>query len=206
MFRRTLLVLVCGCVLSCAVGCAPRVELTPQVAMSLVDLRHELAGGKMQLETVAVSLADLKQNPRLNTERQIQLLHREMETFEQRVQRIRDINTDVQAQSDRYFKAWADEMAAIKNPEIAAAGRDREQRSRAVLETIRAKLDELRQTVSPFVSDLRDMDRYLQRDQTAQAVEALRPVMQRTLDSKASAMRKVDEVIADIDRATSGVQ
>ncbi len=189
-----------------AVGCAPRVELTPQVATSLVDLRHEMAAGKAQIESVTASLADLAKNPRLNTGRQIQLLHQEMVTLEDRVSRVREINTRVQAQSDEYFRAWSGELKDIKNPDVAAAGSERQARSREVLEAIRAKLEEVKQSVSPFMSDLRDIDRYLQRDQTAQATEALVPVIKKTLGNKESAMRKIDEMIAAIDRATSSVQ
>jgi septation ring formation regulator EzrA len=205
MFKSLVLHGLMGVVLWSAVGCA-QLELTPQVATSLVELRHELAGAKMQLGTVTAALADLQKNPRLNTAQQVQTFHREMGTLEERITRIRDINTRVQAQSDEYFKAWSGEVNKINNPTIAATGKEREQRSREVVEAIRAKLDAARRAVSPFMSDLRDIDRYLQRDQTSQAVEALRSVMQQTLAGKEGAAREVDGVIAEIDRATSSVQ
>jgi hypothetical protein len=145
-------------------------------------------------------------NPRSNTERQIELFASEMGELEAEAQRVSDINTRIQARSDQHFAEWEAELGKIQNPEIAARGQVREQQSRATLEAIRDSLDRADEVVSPYIQNLRDMKRFLVADSTSEGVVALTPVMRKTLQLEARAMKMLDEVIAHIDKVTQSVQ
>lgn len=196
--------------LGCAVlgtGCATTgAQLSPQTATSLVELRHALAGGKAQLERTSETLRDLVKNPRLNTERQIALFTEDMVRLENEAQRIRDINTDMQAKSEAYFETWRNELEGIENPKIAAAGRKRKKASLETMQAVRQKLDEAKETLSPFMSNLRDINRYLQQDQTVDGVTALTPIIEKTLKMEKNAIKQLDAVIAEVDNVTKSVK
>jgi hypothetical protein len=186
-------------------GCAPA-QLSPHVARKMVDLRQDLVLGKTKIESTTATLSDLVKNPRLNTERQVDFYQKEMSGLEEVAQRVRDTHMQMQANSDQYFKQWEGELGQIQNKEIAAAGAGRREASMKAVETVRAKLDEAKEALSPFMSNLRDISRYFKQDQTAEAVVAVKPVIQKTLAQKQTAFRKLDEVIAEIDRITKTVQ
>jgi hypothetical protein len=192
-------------VLAALVGCAPA-QLSPHVARTMVDLRQDLVLGKTKVDSTTATLTDLMKNPRLNTERQVSFYQKEMSDLEQVAQRVRDTHTAMQANSDDYFKKWEGELGQIQNKEIAAAGAGRKEASMKAVETVRAKLDDAKEALSPFMSNLRDISRYFKQDQTAEAVTAIKPVIQKTLNQKQTALKKVDEVIAEIDRITKSVQ
>lgn len=187
------------------VGCAPA-QLSPHVARTMVDLRQDLVLGKTKVDSTTATLTDLMKNPRLNTERQVSFYHKEMNDLEQVAQRVRDTHTAMQANSNEYFKKWEGELGQIQNKEIAAAGAGRREASMKAVETVREKLDDAKDALAPFMSNLRDISRYFKQDQTAEAVTAIKPVIQKTLNQKQTAVKKVDEVIAEIDRVTKSVQ
>lgn len=203
--RSLLLAVLSGIALAGLVGCAPA-QLSPHVARTMVDLRQDLVLGKTKVESTTATLTDLMKNPRLNTERQISFYQKEMSDLEQVAQRVRDTHTAMQANSSEYFKKWEGELGQIQNKEIAAAGAGRREASMKAVETVREKLDDAKEALAPFMSNLRDISRYLKQDQTAEAVTAIKPVIQKTLNQKQTALQKVDAVIAEIDRITRSVQ
>jgi hypothetical protein len=172
----------------------------------MVDLRQDLVLGKTKIESISTTLNDLMKSPRLNTERQVGFYLEEMERLEEISQRVRDTHTHMEANSDEYFSEWNKELGEIENRDIAAAGAERREASMKVVTRVRAKLDEAKEILAPFMSNLRDIGRYFKQDQTADAVVAIRPVIQKTLAQKEAAVRKLDEVISDIDQATRGVE
>jgi hypothetical protein len=190
-----------------ASGCATtRAQLSPQTATSLVDLRHALSSGKIHLERTSQALRDLVDNPRSNTQRQIDLFIDEMADLEVEAQRIRDINTRMQARAAEHIEAWDKEVAGIENPEIARAAKSRQEETHATMEAIRAKLDDAKEVLSPYMSNLRDTERYLRQDQTVDGVLSLTPIIRKTLSMQSRAMRQLDGIIAHIDDVTRSVE
>ncbi len=191
--------------LSGVVGCATP-QLSPHVARKMVDLRQDLVLGKTKIDSTTTTLSDLTKNPRLNTERQVAFYQKEMSDLEEVAQRVRDTHTQMQANSNQYFQEWDKELGKIQNKEIASAGTQRMEASMKAVEAVRQKLEEAKETLAPFMSNLRDINRYFKQDQTADAVVAIRPVIQKTLSQKPAAVRKLDEVAAEIDRITKTVE
>lgn len=74
------------------------------------------------------------------------------------------------------------------------------------MDAVRQKLDDAKQALAPLMSNLRDISRYFKQDRTADAVAAIRPVIQKTLSQKQEAVRDLDEVAAEIDRITMTVE
>jgi hypothetical protein len=192
--------------LSGAAGCASTPQLSPHVARKMVDLRQDLVVGKTKIDSTTATLSDIMKNPRLNTERQIAFFQKEMGEMEQVAQRIRDTHTQMQAKSDQYLQEWDKELGQIQNKEIASAGAQRKEVSAKAVDGVRQKLEDAKQVLAPFMSNMRDISRYFKQDQTADAVAAVKPVIQKTLSQKQEALRQLDAVIAEIDRITKSVE
>ncbi len=190
-----------------AAGCATqKAQLPPGTATSLVNLRHSLANGKLYLESTSEALRDLVKNPRLNTQRQIDLFIEEMDSLEMAAQRVRDINMDMQTNTQNYFAAWSNEVAQIKNPEITAAGQKRIDESQKVMNEIVTKMEKAKDNLGPYLSDLSDIKRYLQKDQTVDGVIALKPTIDKTLGRQNQAIQDLNQIISEIDKITLSVE
>jgi len=195
--------------LACAIlmtGCASTGQLSPQAATSLVEVRHALAGGKAQLERTCETLRDLDKNPRLNTEQQITFFRQQLVKLEDESRKIRDVNTMMHARNDLYFTKWAKEIKSIKSSNIAEVSKERMERSQKTVTAVRMKMNEAEDILAPFMSNLRDINRYLKQDQTAEGVEALSSQIKQILSERPKAIKKLDEVITEIDKATSSVK
>ncbi|MEW6535604.1 MAG: DUF2959 family protein [Candidatus Auribacterota bacterium] len=172
----------------------------------MVNLRHSLANGKLYLERTSETLRDLVKNPRLNTQRQIDLFNQEMVELERVAQEVRDINLDMQTNTSNYFDSWNNEVAQIQNPEITAAGQKRIEESQKVMSEILVKMEQAKSNIGPYISDLRDIQRYLQKDQTADGVMALKPAIDKTLNRENVALQELNQIINAIDKITLSVE
>lgn len=196
---------MCGCVLiNC--GCAPKAQMTPETATGLVELRHALATGKLYTERTLEALEDLSQNPRSNTQQQIDLFTREMAALDAEAVRIRGINERIQAAAEVHFATWEAEIKNVKNPDIAAAGEARHKKTRETLESIRNKMQDASQVTRQLLSNLQDINRYLKQDKTAEGVQSMNQSIRETLNMKTNAMNKMNEIIEYIDNVTRSVQ
>jgi len=202
---KIIIVLLMACVVLMT-GCASTVQLSPQSAKSMVELRHALVGGKTQLERTCETLRDLSKNPRLNTERQILFFKQELVKLENESLLIRDVSTMMHARNDQYFTTWSKEIKEIKSSDIAATSEERMKSSQLTVTTVRTKINNAKNILAPFMSNLRDINRYFNQDQTAEGVEALSSQIKQVLGEKPKAIKALDEVIKEIDKATSSVK
>jgi hypothetical protein len=197
--------LLAGLLLVAATGCASQ-QLDPRVARSMVDLRRDLSGAKAQLERTTSTLADIAKNPRLNTDQQVQFFDEEMEKLETSVQHVRDVATQMDTNTERYFNAWNKEMGELHDPQLASAAKDRNAASRKAVETVQKRLDALKEDGAPMMSALRDLQRYFKNDRTGDAAHAAVPTIQKTLAQKNRVNTRIDEAIAEIDSVTKTVE
>lgn len=197
--------LICGCMLiNC--GCAPKAQMAPETATGLVELRHALATGKICMERAIEALEDVSQSPRANTQIQIELFAREMAALDAEAARIRGIDNRIQAAAETHFAAWETEIKNVRNPKIAAVGEQRHKKTRETMEGIRSKMHDASIAVRPLMSNLQDINNYLAKDKTAEAVQGMRQSIEDTLKMKTNSINKIDAVIAYIDDVTRSVQ
>lgn len=196
---------VCGIMMICS-GCATKAQMAPETATGLVELRHALATGKLYMERTIEALEDLEQNPRSNTQQQIELFTREMASLDAEAARIRGIDSRIQSAAETHFSAWEKELKQVQNPDIAAAAEARHKKTRETLEGIRSKMHDASVVIRPLMSNLQDINRTLAQDKTAEAVQTMKEPIRETLKKKADAMKKLNEVIDYIDTVTHSVQ
>jgi chromosome segregation ATPase len=198
-------VLLIGCIAIPAIGCS-QAQLDPGVARSMVQLRRDLSNTKAQLGRTAETLRDIERNPRANTEAQVGFYKEEMDRLRKAIEDLRDVHMQMETKSEEYFKAWATEMAQLKDTQLVDAARQRKEASERAVVAVRAKLEELKTAGSPMMSALRDLERYLQSDRTADAAQAALPTIRKTLAMKEPVVAKFDVAIRQIDEVTRTVE
>lgn len=198
--------LMLGCIVMTAVGCATPPQLDPEVARSMVELRRDLSSTRAQLERTTATLTDIAKNPRMNTSQQIGFFDEEMKKLEESIQLVRDIATHMETHTEQYFKAWNEEMGKMQDQQLAAAAEGRSAVSRQAVESVKEKLQALKDEGAPMMSGLRDLQRYFKSDRTADGAHAAVPTIQKTVAMKSRVSSKLDAVIAQIDSVTKTVE
>lgn len=205
MRNRRVLTILSGIYLMSAVGCATQ-QLDPRVARSMVELRNDLSSTRAQLDRTMSTLSDIAKNPRLNTGQQVGFFVSEMDKLEESIQVVRDVATQMEADTEKYFTAWSAEMSKMQDQQLANAARDRNEASRRAVADVKGKLENLKEEAAPLMSALRDLQRYFKADTTADAAHSAVPTIEKAIAKKPAVNAKLDEAIAQIDSVTKTVE
>jgi chorismate synthase len=117
------------------------------------------------------------------------------------------------ARSKQYFARWEKEAATIQNEDVRAQSAARKAEVSSALDNVKRLYAETQTTFRPFMSDLRDIQKYLGTDLTTGGVAAMRNTttkatanaakVKESVKSLATEFRKLGASMAPVAEATA---
>ncbi len=149
-------------------GCATTgYEKGNSTANTLSASSHMVAKANVLIDETLANLNDLVSHPGPD-------LHKQFNAFNNSVNELGMTSRDVTVKSDRmklqgaaYFKNWDDEAAMIKNEDIRKRSVARKNEVSAQFDRITKLYEETKAAFDPYMSDLRDVQKYLSLDLTS---------------------------------------
>lgn len=185
-------------------GCAPaKTELPPQVTQSLTDLRDQLVQGKALVQTTSNSARDLTQRPQADVKTQVDRLNQAITSLENLATNNRQQFANAEERAKAYFEHWNSELQGMSTS-LQTAGEERREKSIRSFNELKTRTEALRVEFRPFLSSLKEIQKYLTTDTTAAGVKAVSPQIKQTIDREASILAKADRVIEQIDAMRGG--
>lgn len=191
-----------GALLACPLflaACSTSIEVPPQTAQGLTDLRGGLVSGKAQIQRTTDAARDLTQRPQAQIEPQITRLMNEVVLLRQIATQSRTQYEAQVGESTAYFSQWDAQLKTMSDS-VRKAGQDRRAESQASFETLQADMRDLRSTFRPYMEALDEASRYLKTDPTAAGVRAITPRIDEALRVEHTLMEQIDTVTAQIDK------
>jgi hypothetical protein len=199
---RTLTLAVSGLALLTA-GCATTTEVPPQAVSQLLGLRNGLIDGKAQIQKTTGAARDLIEHPRQDVQAQVNAFRAQMAQLDKDALQARETAASAQARADDFFANW-DKQLQTMSADMAQAGQQRRAESMASFGRLRESLTGVRTQFAPFVTELREADRYLQNDATAAGVKVAAPTIQKALGREKGVLKSIDDLIGQIDAVRGG--
>jgi hypothetical protein len=184
-------------------GCASKAELPPQMTDDLSTLRDNLMQGKSQVQTTTSAARDLIQRPQSNVQPQVDRLVQNITALENLATDNRQQFATADERSAAYFAHWDQQLAGMSRS-MAESGEQRRAESMRSHEELKRRVEELRAEFRPFMSRMSEVSTYLKTDPTAAGVKSITPQIKDALDRERDIMKKVDEVIKQIDAMRAG--
>lgn len=164
-------------ILGLIVGCSSAgYEKAADTATSLTKASDGIAKGNALVDQTLAALGDLVNNPKPD-------LRKQFGTFNDAVTRLSSTAKDVdgkakgmKSQGADYFKNWDKQLAAMKNEDIRNRSEARKGEVASKFGRISQSYDETRAAFAPFMSDLRDVQKFLSTDLTAGGLAAIKDV------------------------------
>jgi hypothetical protein len=101
-------------------------------------------------------------------------------------------------QGQAYFKQWETELSQVNNPEIRTLAEQRKAELKATFESIRTYSEPLKAQFDPWMSNLKDLDKYLANDLTIAGVEMAKPLFKKTTNDGLEVQKSMDALIAEL--------
>lgn len=119
-----------------------------------------------QIERTLVALNDLLARPQPDLRGQFRTFTSEVERLDSMSRRIASQADSMKSRGAAYFDQWSRDIAAIQNEDIRSRSEARKQEVAARFQKIATNYTEVKAAFQPFMSDLRDVQRFLATDLT----------------------------------------
>jgi len=129
-----------------------------------------------QIERTLAALNDLLDNPQPDLRRQFRTFTSEVDSLDSMARRISSQADSMKSRGAAYFEQWSQDLATIQNEDIRRRSEARQQEVASRFQEIATSYTEVKTAFQPFISDLRDVQRFLSTDLTPGGLDAARKI------------------------------
>jgi hypothetical protein len=181
-------------------GCATRAgyKQADWTGDAINDLRGDVVNIKFAVDASMKALDDLAaaatSDPR-----------KPYETFARTVAKVEKATATANKHADKmrdrgasYFEQWENEISSVKNEEMRKLAQERRAKLQETFNNIKTATEETRQTLPPYLSDLKDLRTVLSADLTVQGLEAAKGVFQKSKEHGAAVQKTPDSLVMEL--------
>jgi hypothetical protein len=173
-------------------------QISPQATSGLTKVRAQAVQLKEELTRTNDSARTLSKSSGANLAGSIDSLSGNLDSLNSTLGTGRQAVRSAQDQVTAYFANW-DKQTRGMSEEMQKTSQKRQAEAMASFEALRASIGEVRNDLSPYVSDMGEVVQYLRTDQTAAGVDAVAPRLDSAIDREPKIQKDLDDVIAQID-------
>jgi len=149
-----------------------------------------------QIEQALNALNDLVNNPQSDLRRQFRTFTAAVDTLDSRARQVSSQAEQMKSRGGAYFDRWSQELATIQNEDIRSRSEARQKEVAARFQAVAANYEQAKAKLQPFMSDLRDVQRFLGTDLTPGGIAAVKKFATKANDEAVS-LRKSLGSLAD---------
>jgi len=179
-------------------GCATSgYKQADKTGAGIAEFRDEIVNGKKAIDATMKSLSDIAAAANTNPRKPYEQFAKNVADLESTAAKIHKRAQDMQAQGQSYFKQWEAELATVNNPEIRGLAEQRKAKLQQTFESIRQYSEPLKAQFGPWMSDLKDLQKYLGNDLTIAGVDAVKNQFKKATSSGMEVQKSMDALVAE---------
>ena len=191
-----------SCALAVAVaflaGCASHgYDKGSATAAGLKESATKIEAADGQLDATLGSLNDLVNNPQADLRPQYKKYSGNVDDLAALAKHVDDAVNAMRAQGKEFFAKWNEELAAIKNEDIRTRSAARQKEVSDELLNVKRSYAETEIAFKPFMSDLRDVQKYLGTDLTPAGVATMKEPAAKANQAGATLKQSLSKLAAD---------
>jgi len=167
-------------------GCAStkNYKQAEDTSHSLEKTAQVINKSNAQIGVVTRVLGSLVESPASDVKLQFKKFDSELTKLDSLASDVYAQSTTIQAEGNKYFRSWDEELATIKNEKIRSRSTERRKTMAGRFEEVRVSYETAKGEFSLFVFNLKDIRTALATDLTAEGLKSVNDV---TVDSEDSA-------------------
>ena len=184
---------VCGPVLA-----QKQAKAAENIAKGMTKFQGNLTSAKTQVDTVLKSLQDL-------TTATSPDVMKKYEAFVKEVKNTTDLKQDVQARAkevnadrDKFVKAWSDDQKDIQNEDLRKAAEARQAELSPIVDRLKTAMSSAGETSAPFLQNMNDLVLFLGNDLSPTAMTTAAPLIGKCNDGGTRLQGDLDAGIAAV--------
>jgi hypothetical protein len=164
----------------------------------IASFRDEIGKGKEAIDTTMKALSDIATTATTDPRKAYDQYTKAVANLDSTANKIRSRAQSMQEKGQAYFTQWEAELAQVANPEIRALAEQRKAKLRESFDNVKKYTEPLKAQFDPWMSNLKDLDKYLGNDLTIAGVEAAKPLFTKTQEEGIEVQKSMDGLMAEL--------
>ena len=181
-------------------GCAATAgyKRAEKTGKDIADFREEIVNAAAAINATVKALDDVAATADTNPRKAFAAFSKSVDKLESAADKARKRGQDMQKQGQAYFKQWEKQMQEVKNPEIQKLASQQKTKLQASFDEIRKYTTPLKAQFDPWLSDLKDLRKYLSNDLSISGVEAAKTLFAKTQAEGLEVQKSMDLLVAEL--------
>ncbi len=171
----------------------------------IAEFRDEITNGKAAVDTTVASLGAIATSANTDPRKAFEQYSDDVKDLESTANKIRKRAQDMKEQGAKYFERWQAELATINNPDVRALAEQRKAKLQAAFDNIRTHSEPLKAAFDPWMSDLKDLQKYLSNDLTVNGVDAAKSLFTKAGAGGREVQKHMDALVAELNTVAAAL-
>jgi hypothetical protein len=176
-----------------------------EVGTGIADFAVEVLNSKRAVDDTIKRLDAVAASASTDPRRAFEDYSKQVDELEATSNRARKRAQDMQARGQAYFKQWQEQLSQVKNQDIHKLAEDRKAKLQETFDQIRQHTDPLKTQFDVWMSDLKDLQKYLSNDLTVAGVDAAKGLFTKTQDEGRAVQKSLDELVAELNTVAATI-
>ena len=187
-------------------GCATSgYKQADKTGEGIAEFRDAIVNGKKAIDDTMKSLGQVAASANTDPRKAFEHYSKNVANLESAAGKARKCSQDVKEQGKTYFEQWQKQLADVKNPDIRALAEQRKAKLQETFDNIRQLVEPLKAQFNPWLSDLKDLQKYLANDLTIAGVDAAKPLFAKTQTEGQEVQRSMDALVAELNSVAAAI-
>jgi chromosome segregation ATPase len=171
----------------------------------IATFREEVLNGKKAIDATVASLDQVAASAATDPRKPFEQFSKDVANLESTAAKIRKRGQDMREQGDAYFAQWQKQLAEVKNPDIQKLASERQAKLKEAFDNIKKVAEPLKSQFDPWMSDLKDLQKYLSNDLTVNGVDAAKGLFAKATTQGKDVQKSMDALIAELNTISATI-
>jgi hypothetical protein len=171
----------------------------------IAEFREAIVNGKKAIDDTMKALDQVSMSATTDPRKPFEQYSKDVANLESAADKARKSSQEVKEQGKAYFAQWEKQLAEVKNPDIRALAVERKAKLQAAFDTIRQLAEPLKAQFDPWLSDLKDLQKYLANDLTIAGVDAAKGLFVKTEAEGREVQKSMDALVAELNTVAATI-
>lgn len=171
----------------------------------IAEYRDEVVNVKKAVDATIKSMDQVEVTANTDPRKAFEQFSKDLAALDSAASKARQRGQEMKSQGEAYFVNWEQQLAQVKNPEIKQLAEQRKDKVRAAFDGIKKVAEPLRAQFDPWLSDLKDLQAYLNNDLTIAGVDAARSQFTKAKADGEEVVKSMDALVAELNSIAAAV-
>jgi len=180
-------------------------KLADKVGNSIADFRDEIVDVKREVDATLASMDKIVADATVDPRKAFKEFDKAVPRIDSAAGKAKKQATDMREKGKDYFEKWEKELAGVNDPDIRRLAEERKVKLQATFAIIRSSMEPVRDQFNSWLTDLKDLQKYLSNDLTIGGIDAAKELMAKNKAEGLVVQANLDKVIAEMNTVVATI-